>query len=312
MSIVISAIICTHNRIGYLRKALQSLTQQSLSESLYEIIVVDNRSTDNTKEVVLDEFSEVNNLSYIFEPVLGLSQARNTGLHHASGKYVAFLDDDAIADKKWLENIVRVFEKVDGKVGAVGGKISPIWEAPRPVWLSDTLARSLTILDWSEHPTTLTSNEWLAGANIAFPKEVLLKFGGFKTDLGRKGKSLLSDEEALLRHMFDRNGYTSFYDPDIFVYHHIPAERLKKRWFIRRQFCQGISTAVLEMYADSLRSTERMQRVYSTTVSLLNAPGSLINLLLPSQNPERFTRKCTTLKKCGYIYGLLRLRLTGI
>ncbi|MEE8471432.1 MAG: glycosyltransferase family A protein [Dehalococcoidia bacterium] len=95
MSIRVSAIICTHNRSDYLRQAIQSLADQTLPTEQYEVIVVDNGSTDNTRAVV-EGFDHIANLRYVYEPILGLSQARNTGWQNARGEYIAFMDDDAI------------------------------------------------------------------------------------------------------------------------------------------------------------------------------------------------------------------------
>ena len=147
MNIDISAIICTHNRASYLIKAIQSLVNQTLDKSLYEIIIVDNGSTDDTKRIVSEEFASVRNLKYVYEPILGLSQARNTGWKNAKGKYVAYLDDDAIADSQWIEKILLTFNSVKPTHGALGGKVEPIWESPRPRWVSDSMLVAVTIVD---------------------------------------------------------------------------------------------------------------------------------------------------------------------
>ena len=98
MKVEISVVICTHNRAGYLTKALQSLSAQSLNPDSYEVIVVDNGSTDNTREVYENIIGKTNWI-YVHDPVVGLSHARNTGWGDAKGKFIAFMDDDAIADR---------------------------------------------------------------------------------------------------------------------------------------------------------------------------------------------------------------------
>jgi len=94
MNVRISAIICTLSRANYLRRSINSLIGQTLSAAHYETLIVDNGSTDNTSEVVLREYDDVQNLRYVYEPILGLSQARNTGWRQAAGEYVALLDGD--------------------------------------------------------------------------------------------------------------------------------------------------------------------------------------------------------------------------
>lgn len=217
MNIRISAVICTLNRMEYLRKAIKSLTEQTLPKERYEILIVDNRSTDGTRGVVLDEFSSVQNLRYLHEPILGLSQARNTGWQNADGKYMAYLDDDAVASSNWLEKILSVFDAAGSDIGCVGGRIVPIWKTPRTPWLPAELLSYLSVMNPSNNPMILDNNKQIAGANIAFPKDVLEEIGGFRTDLGRKGDKLLSNEEILLRRQLEAKGYSCFYHPGIVV-----------------------------------------------------------------------------------------------
>ena len=243
MPIRISALICTHNRARYLRKALQSLVAQTMDSDSYEILVIDNASTDETKRVVKEEYAAVSNLAYLHEPVLGLARARNTGWAHARGEYVAYLDDDAIACANWLEGILEVFESVTPTPGCVGGKIELIWEAPRPSWLSDGMVLFLSRLDLSESPVALKDSQFLAGANIAFPVNVLRATGGF--EFGLTGKWRFYNDDILLQRRLESRGLSRIYHPDISVGHHIPASRLSKESFRRRYYWQGISDAFL-------------------------------------------------------------------
>jgi glycosyltransferase involved in cell wall biosynthesis len=308
MYLPISAVICTHNRAEYLPKAIQSLTEQNMSKNDYEIIVVDNCSTDSTKAVV-EQFSNNANLKYIYEPTVGLSYARNTGWQNASGKYVAYLDDDAIACREWLSKIVEVFETVTPQPGCVGGKVEPIWEAKRPEWLSDWLLDGLTVVDWSDTPHVIDNLavEWLVGANIAFPKDLLSQVGGFSSDLGRIGKKLLGGEEVFLGKQIIKAGRTCFYHPEISVRHHIQSYRLEKSWFVRRYYGQGISDAVMQIIEEELSQLDRWRIACSKAAKLIMPPQDLLRLLTPTSEPDRFTQKCFGLIKVGHIFGLLTI-----
>ena len=308
----ISAVICTYNRSKYLSKAILSLVGQSMSESAYEIIVVDNGSTDNTRYVVLEVFKGIHNLYYLNEPILGLSQARNTGWRNAKGEYIAYLDDDAIAYPQWLEKILDVFETVRPKPGCVGGKIEPIWEAPRPQWLSDKVIPYLTIIDWSRKPVILKKKEWIAGANMAFPRNLLESVGGFQVNLGREGRNLLSMEEILLRQKIEKSGFYCFYHPEIAVRHHILASRLTKAWFIRRSFWQGISEAIASSHFEYISALKRLLKAASSTISLLLSPIKVIYIFLPTNNPDRFTSKLSSFSKMGYAIALLDIKILKI
>lgn len=243
----ISAVICTRNRLPYLRKALDSLNVQTLSRSQYEIVVVDNGSSDATAAYVLAQAREWPGLQYVSEPRVGLSAARNTGCRASSGRYLAFLDDDGIATPLWLESICRAFEAGGSSIGCIGGKIDLIWEKDRPPWLHDALLGPLGKLDVSPEPMLLPDGRYLFGGNFAIAKDLLEAIGGFDPDLGRRGKRLTSNEEVELQNRLARRGYSRLYDPEIFVYHHARAECISKRWYLRRRFWQGASECIEEV-----------------------------------------------------------------
>lgn len=312
MSIPISAIICTHNRVAYLEKAIQSLVDQTLPKEQYEIIVVDNGSTDNTKMTV-ESFNQFGNLRYIYEPILGLSQARNTGWQNAQGKYIAYLDDDAIACAEWLERIVRAFETIHPQPGSVGGKIEPIWEVERPAWLSKQMERPLTIVDWRDKAAFLTEDyQHLRGCNVAYPREILEKVGGFSTNLGRKGSSLLSNEESLLEKYLKEQNLGSYYDPEIRVQHHILAERLVKRWFYERYFWQGASNEILQYIETSQKEANWRylgNALMNALLFIIRHPTSLPAILVPANSRRRVERKCIAYSRLGQIRAQLQIGL---
>ena len=310
-NIKISAIICTHNRPSYLKKAVQSLVGQTLPKHEYEVIVVDNASTDDTK-AVFEGFLHVQNLRYIYEPILGLSQARNTGWQNAKGSYTAYIDDDAIACPEWLERIVHAFDTVKPAPGSVGGKVAPIWEAPRPEWLPKELETALTIIDWSDEPRFLSDEkEFLVGANVAYPRKILEETGGFSTNLGRKGKNLLSNDEILLKRYLRRQNLGSYYDPGICVQHHVVPERLQKSWFYRRYLWQGISDEIMTSLEASGtgRSLTHLRSAVSSTLVLLRCPSNIWTWVIPADTPETILSKCKLHVQLGRIYAQIQIGL---
>lgn len=303
MSVRISAVVCTHNRAAYLRKALQSLVDQTLSQELYEIIVVDNGSQDNTKGVV-SEFSDVRNLRYLYEPVIGLSRARNTGWRNAQGEYVAYLDDDAVACPGWLAKFLNVFETFEPSPGTVGGKCEPIWEAPQPGWLSDKMLSRLAILDWSDVPIIINEQQWVAGCNIAFPRELLQKAEGFREDLGRQGDKLRTGEEIYLQQQLNSWGRCSVYHPEIAVGHHVSPSRLTKKWFRERTYWGGLSDATMINPEGRLSHLVRARLALTKIGWLL---PRLFLMLVATDSAARFRRQCQVIEAMGYISGLRRL-----
>lgn len=246
----ISTIVCTHNRSAYLLRCLKALESQTLPADEYEVIIVDNGSSDDTRSASAS-FCERNfNFRYVREDRVGLGIARNTGVNSSSADIVAFTDDDAEPDASWLERILGRFREQPDDVAVVGGEVLPIWEAARPAWLSDSLLRPLSAgLQWSAEPRLLRPDEWLIEVNCAYKKAALLKVGGFPEHLGRNGELLLSGDGAS-NLLIQLAGYRLYYDPAIVVRHHIPASRLTRTWYRRRSFWQGVSLNLIHRYVE--------------------------------------------------------------
>lgn len=305
----LSIVICTHDRSRDLEAALESLALQSLAEELFEVIVVDNRSTDDTRAVV-ERWQLRRPIRYVLEPELGLCRARNTGWQAARGEFVAYLDDDAIAEPAWASEILAAFETGPVRLGCVGGRVEPIFHAPRPPWLSDQVALSLTIVDWSPTPHIIEDLrlEWLAGANIAFPRRVLDTIGGFHPALDRSGKRMLSSGDVYLQRLIMEAGYQCLYQPSAAVRHQVPAARLEKKWFLNRFYWQGESDAVMEILHDRLDPPARRRSALRRGAALLKSPRQIMELMLPTSDPARFARKCWAWIAVGHTVGLLRAR----
>ena len=301
----ISIVICTHNRAGYLSQAIESVINQPLPGD--EIIVVDNGSTDKTR-LAVQHFEGRSNIRYVFEPKLGLCHARNTGWRNANGQYVAYLDDDAVASPGWLGAIRDAFTMMPS-AGAVGGRVEPIWLGKRPDWLSDEIAMSLTIVDWSNQPKAITDirTEWLVGANIAFPAKVLAELGGFEPRLGRAGRNLLSGEEIFIQNQIIQHGYSCLYYPQMAVRHLVHASRLNKQWFRRRYYWQGISDAVMYCIQNSPSGKQRLLHALCRARRLFRSPQRFRDFLVSTDDPERFMHMCFLLIEIGYVAALFGL-----
>ena len=259
----ISVIVCTLDRAAYLQRALASLVRQTLARTAFEILVVDNGSTDDTAAVI-GTFAGIVALN---ERRLGLSHARNTGLAHAQAPLVAFLDDDAEAAPDWLAAVLARFAAETPRPVCVGGPIDPIWDAPRPPWLADSMLPYLTILDWALPVGDLPPERYIAGANMAFDRAAVLAIGGFPTSLGRVGRSLLSNEELVVERALLARGGRCVWDPAVRVAHHVQPERLQRRWFLRRYYWQGVSDAV--MSTDIAAASHRRRVALRQTVRWL-------------------------------------------
>jgi glycosyltransferase involved in cell wall biosynthesis len=301
-----SVVICTHNRSADLDNVLRSLTTQAATWAPHEVIVVDNASTDDTHAVVTRWQTSLP-LRYVSEPVIGLCHARNTGWRAARGNVIALLDDDAIASPEWLGELVAVFETSDDRLGCVGGKVDPIWEAPRPLWLTDRIAHALTIVDWSPEAKVITNldEEWPVGANMAARKQVFEAVGGFEPDLDRIGRRLLSGGDVYFARKAQGLGYRCEYHPAVRVSHRTTASRLQKSWFRERYYWQGVSNAVAELIDDQPDLRRRFSKAARRLISLLREPRLLMAFARSSDDPRVFERQCWTWIRIGHIAGLV-------
>ena len=240
---LMTAIICTRNRAVLLDSCIRSVFSQTLPRQQYEILVVDNNSTDDTAAVCAAYAGH--GIRSVVEPVVGLSRARNTGWREARGEFVGYLDDDATAEKTWLAAALESFLQPETMPDWVGGPIYLRWEVQAPDWINEELRVPLGYVYWGDRPRRLTTAERLGGGNSFYPRVRLAELGGFEERLGRQRGSLLSGEETHLQKRIERNGGFLFYHPQVSIHHNVPAERTQASWFYHRYFWGGVSDVVM-------------------------------------------------------------------
>jgi len=236
----ISVVICTYNRSKRLRNTLNSLFEQKVdNETQWEIVVIDNNSSDDTYDVVRNLNSKIP-ITYAREEEQGLSHARNRGIKEAKGKYIAFIDDDALAGSNWIRALHETFKNFD--CDAVGGRtyLKPMKKLPG--WLTKDLWGFLACLDYGDQPFQIDRRQFIYGTNMAFPREIFNKLGYFNTELGRTGYVPTGGEESeLLGRIFSYSG-KAYYQPKAEVYHIIDEYKLRKQYFRRLHYYEGRSS----------------------------------------------------------------------
>lgn len=229
----ITIILCTYNRCESLAKSLESIASLKLPESVeWEVLVVDNNSTDQTREVV-EEFCRryTGRFRYLFERQQGKSYALNAGIQEARADVLAFTDDDVTVEPTWLQNLTASLDK-DGWVGA-GGRTLPERSFSAPRWLGlDTryALGPLAILDLGTESCELTEPPF--GNNMAYRREVFEKYGGFRTELGPRPGSEIRSEDTEFGQRLLSAGERLRYEPSAIVYHAVPAKRIQKSYFL--------------------------------------------------------------------------------
>jgi len=239
----VSIIVCTYNRADLLRETLNALVAQKVPSDLeWEVVVVDNNSRDATRAVVeTARAAAPMSMTYCYEPRQGLSWARNTGIATAKGGIVAFTDDDAVPAADWVASIVAVLKDTGADV--VGGRILPVWPGPVPSWLAHYrgLFGNLALMDYPTKERLVveqgTPQVW--GCNMAFRRDVFDRIGPFDTGLGRVGDRLYGGEDVdMVRRALAAN-LVVFFDPALVVWHCVPLERMRRRYFLRWHFQGG-------------------------------------------------------------------------
>jgi len=243
---LISVVIATFNRTRYLEKCLTAMLVNTYDK--YEIIIVDQGRGAQTKNLVEEQFSSSNKVRYVHTDTVGLSHARNLGWKMAKGEIIAFIDDDAIPEKMWLEAYVYVFTEIVPFPGLAGGKIEPIWEAKLPEWYPKEREFLLATYDIGDNIKLFPETALPIGANFAILRTILEDLGGFDDRIGfneSRRKSMIAGEDSLVGLRARDAGYAIMYQPDAKVYHHIGASKLTRKYFFRRHYWEGVTQIAL-------------------------------------------------------------------
>jgi len=266
----ISVVIPTFNRADDLRGTLESLAKQA-TRAPWEVIVADNNSTDETSVVVSAVASSFPvELRYVFEREQGRSAALNSGIRMARGHIIVTTDDDVRMEPEWLDEAVAALEVLE--CDYVGGKVLPLWGAPRPAWIPDHGGRQwavIALLDYGPEPIPFftLAHRVPIGVNMAFRRDAFAKAGLWDNRVGRRKGTLLGQEVREWMMRAQTAGLRGYYAPSMVVRHVIQRDRLEKAYFRRWYYWNGVSRALL--YRDSWID---MQAPESTALDFSRVP----------------------------------------
>lgn len=239
----ISLVIATYNRAEQLMATLGSVVAQGLAPEAWECVVVDNNSTDTTRERVANLCAEhpTLNIRYIFEREQGLSAARNAGIGAAKGDIIAFVDDDERIVPDFLSAYIDLFDTMPDAMAA-GGRIIAEYPTGRPRWMSRYAEQPIANpMHYGNSVRLFPAGKIPGGGNMAFRREALNRVGIFDTTLGRTGKRLIGGEESDLFERMAAVGIRPYYVPRAVMYHIIPSEKLTEEYFARLCYNTGVS-----------------------------------------------------------------------
>ncbi len=268
----LSIVISTYNNATSLERTLKSVAMQDADKSVWECIVVNNNSTDDTAERVAafaKEYCDVN-VRLVDESQQGLSYARNRGIAESKGQFVAFIDDDETINEGFVSAYIDLFRNHGAFVGS--GALKVCYETARPKWMSCYTEKMIANpLDLGSEIVTITSTITPTGGNMAFNREVFNLYGNFDTNLGRKGGELFGGEENDLFQRIRDLGERVFYTPHAVAYHHIADKKLTPEYFDKLSYGVGVSKRLRAEKRGSLEALyrdENAKRYYTLLLSI--------------------------------------------
>lgn len=260
----VSIVICCHNSIQRLPPTLEHLKIQTVPANIpWEVIVVDNASTDQTAETALNLWGNFQGapLRVVSESKLGLSNARKRGFQEAQYEFVSFIDDDNWVAPDWVNHVYDIMVS-HPEVGACGGQTEAVCETVPPDWF-DRHKKSFAVgkqFDVSGDITDTRGYLWGAGLTIRKIAWNFLEINGFHFALSdRKGNLLLSGGDSELCFALRLAGWRLWYDERLHLQHYIPSSRLNWRYLRRLFFAFGVSSPYLSAYRYILKKKSLKQ-----------------------------------------------------
>lgn len=302
----LDVILPTHNRSALLARALDSLLAADLPPGMQvSVTVVDNNCTDDTRELIRSRSSDFRGrLSYVFEGRPGKPYALNTGIARATGDLVGLIDDDEEIDPGWYRCISDAFQ--DTTLDYIGGRCLPRWAAEPPEWFGHRYHGVIGWVDSGTEPLDFGPSfpGILTGGNAVLTRAVLQRVGPYAPTLSRTPTRLMgAEDEHLYKRLLllDAKGR---YRPDLIIYHHVPAERLTKRYFRRWSFWCGVSRAVIDReYPHAVPYVAGVPR-YLVGRALRDAFHSIGRTVTGSGSPQdRFASELNLWDLGGFVYG---------
>jgi glycosyltransferase involved in cell wall biosynthesis len=302
----VSVVVCTYSEDMYehFQESLESVRNQTY-DPIEIVVIVDGNEA--LYERVVDDYGDFADVTiHCNEENLGLSGSRTRAIEFVTGDVVALIDDDAVAEERWIEELVSVYENTDAI--AAGGRITPIWIAGKPTFLPEEFywLVGVTHRGFAEPGEEVRNTN---GSNISFRTWVLEELGGFEPEVGRKGdNNLQAHETEFCSRMRDEYGRGVVYNPAAEVGHKVFDYRVDKRWLLDRAFWQGYSKRAMESIVSEDSTVEEFSFLGKLLFSF--APVRVKSLLVSPSVPKLVQLVSlfvlTGTVGVGYLYGMFK------
>jgi len=303
----VTVAVITYNRSRFLRETLAAVVRQDYSPERWELLVIDNNSTDDTAEVVASFSGAATAPRRVVETRQGLDHGRNRAVAEARGDFLALADDDILVERDWLSALVAPLSG-DGarRIGVVGGEVVPVFPDGMPAWLEGSHGP----LGFRNGPGPLAPGQAPMGANFAFPRWAFERFGLFDTHLDRKGASLFGGGDSEMIRRIRGAGLEVWFVPAARALHQIPRSRLTFGYAARHAFDSARSRVADQ--SRTLRESGGSAFAYLATraaSSVLKLAGFLLLALclfpvLHTGGAKRALVRAW--RSCGYLYQIAR------
>lgn len=292
-----SIVLVTRNNAELLADALATILADSSSVSR-ELLVVDNGSTDGTREVAAAAGAGAPfPLRLLVEPVPGHSRGRNRGLAAARGEIALFTDDDVLVEDGWADGLCRPF--ADPQVGVVSGRTLPLWPHEPPGWLRGEHERMLALFDHGPESRALEAGEYAAGANMAIRIAALRPFAEpFDLSLGHRGDRRFAYEET---HLLDqlRPDHAFFYAADAVVQHRVSSRRMELEWLRGAYFDRGAAIHRMKRLREDVPAVPRTRAVVRAVRGCRRALEARRRADAAARTPESTFEELSTYAEAG-------------
>lgn len=300
----VSVIICCYNSAGRIRETLEAMAAQQVEAHIaWEVIVVDNASSDNTGDLALSTWENLGapvEMRVVNEPQPGLGNARKKGINESKYSLILFCDDDNWLCPQYVQGVFDILE-ADPAIAACGGMGIPVFENGKPEWFDEYQEV------FAVGPQTLNEENGqllnLYGAGLAMRKKVYeqLFLWGFKPFMsGRVGKKLSSSEDTELTYAFVLMGYKLHYAPELTFQHYLPEERLTMSYLQKIYMAFGTDGPVRNLYYAHISDRVFHRRIRSWSFHVLLTLFRLVKyLILPPKKGGRiiYFRWCVAYMK---------------
>lgn len=232
---LLTIAICTHNRANFLDFCLDSLFHQEIKSNNFNVLVIDNASNDDTKNIAEKYKYKFENIEYIYETTPGLSRARNKAIETVTTPWLAYLDDDAKAHKNWAQIALDTIKQ--NVFDCFGGVYLPwYYFGPPPQWCPP---QSFTNIHTQKNFGIMPDGKFPAGGNCVYNTELLRNFGGFSIEFGMNGNTIAYGEETCLIQRMREHGLRIGFVPQLLIDHCVLKYKYTMLWHIKSAYASS-------------------------------------------------------------------------